>query len=72
MLELGNIQAGVLRPRPTPYAGTYIGVRIDDPAAGRDLLKRIIPLIPSAADSASPTRLAAALSYQGLRALGVP
>ena len=24
MLELDDIQSGVLRPRPTPYAATYI------------------------------------------------
>jgi len=30
MLELDDIQSGVLRPRPTPYAATYIGLRIDD------------------------------------------
>lgn len=75
MLELGNIQAGVLRPRPTPYAGTFIGVRIDDPAAGRELLKRLIPFIRSAADSTAPlgdAGLSLALTYHGLRALGVP
>jgi Dyp-type peroxidase family len=75
LLELGNIQAGVLHPRPTPYAGTYIGFRIDDQIAGRGLLKRLIPLIKSAADVTSPVAdagLSLALSYQGLRALGVP
>ena len=73
-LELHNIQSGVLRPRPTPYAGAYIGVRIDDPTAGRDLLKRLIPLVPSAADrpSSGDVPVAVALSYHGLRALGVP
>jgi len=29
MLELDDIQSGVLRPRPTPYAATYIVFRID-------------------------------------------
>jgi hypothetical protein len=28
-LELDDIQSGVLRPRPTPYAATYIVFRID-------------------------------------------
>lgn len=75
MLELDNIQAGVLSSRPTPYAATYIGVRIDDPAAGRELLKRLIPTLRSAADLTSPlgdAALSVALSYHGLRALGLP
>jgi hypothetical protein len=25
LLELDDIQSGVLRPRPTPYVATYIG-----------------------------------------------
>ena len=40
-MELDDIQSGVLRPRPTPYAATYIGLRIEDPAAGRELMKRL-------------------------------
>ncbi len=75
MLELSDIQRGVFSPRPSPYAGMYILLRIDDPAAGRVVLKRLTPLIASAADLTSPLGdawLAAALSYQGLKALGVP
>ena len=75
MLELGDIQRGVLGPRPSPYAGTYIFLRINDPAAGREALKRLTPLTASAADPTSPLGdawLAVALSYQGLKALGVP
>ena len=34
MLELDDIQSGVLSPRPTPYAATYILFRIDDRAPG--------------------------------------
>ena len=30
-LELDDIQAGALRPRPSPYAGAYFLLRIDDP-----------------------------------------
>jgi deferrochelatase/peroxidase EfeB len=33
-LELDDIQSGVLRPRPTPYAATYVLFRIDDRNAG--------------------------------------
>jgi Dyp-type peroxidase family len=75
MLDLADIQRGVLGPRPSPYAGAYIVLRFDDPTAGRALLKRLTPLIASAADLTSPIGdawLAVALSYQGLKALGVP
>ncbi len=75
MLDLADIQRGVLGPRPSPYAGAYILLRIDDPLAGRAVLKRLTPLIASAADLTSPLGdawLAVALSYQGLKALGVP
>ena len=41
MLELDDIQSGVLRPRPTPYAATYILLRIDDRKAGRELMRRL-------------------------------
>ena len=40
-LELDDIQSGVLRPRPTPYAATYIGFRIDDRKTGRELMQRV-------------------------------
>ena len=75
MLEFNDIQSGVLRPRPTPYAGTYIMLRIDDRAAGHQLLKRLTPAIASATDLTSPAGdawVAVALSYHGLKALGVP
>ena len=45
VLELGDIQAAALMPRPNPYAGTYVAVRIDDRRAGRELLRRLIPLL---------------------------
>jgi Dyp-type peroxidase family len=74
-LELDDIQSGVLRPRPTPYAGTYVVLRIDERAAGLELLKGLLPTIASAADPTSPAGdawVTLALSYQGLKALGVP
>lgn len=74
-LELDDIQSGVLRPRPTPYVATYIAFRIDDPKAGRDLLARISRVVTSAANPTSPladTSVSVALTYQGLKALGVP
>ena len=61
-------------PRPTPYAGTYQILRIDDRHAGRELLRRLIPYLASAAsfNPQDPVALGVALSYQGLKALGVP
>jgi Dyp-type peroxidase family len=74
-LELDDIQAGTLRGRPSPYAGVYILLRVDERRAGRELLHRLLPALASAADPADPTRqawLSAALTFQGLKALGVP
>ena len=73
-LELGDIQAAALMPRPHPYAGAYWAVRIDDRHAGRELLRRLIPLLePVAAfDPDRPVSLGVALSFAGLEALGVP
>ena len=74
-LELHDIQAGALYPRPSPYAGAYILLRIDERRAGRELLRRLIPVLDAAAGPADPNKqatLTAALSYQGLKALGVP
>lgn len=74
-LELDDIQSGVLRPRPTPYVATYIVFRIDDRKAGRDLMRRVSEVVTSAANPTSPladTWVSVALTYQGLKALGVP
>ena len=75
MLELADIQSGALHPRPTPYVGCYILIRIDDRRAGRELLKRLIPALAPATDPAHAGQeawVSAALTYQGLKALGVP
>lgn len=74
-LELDDIQSGVLRPRPTPYAATYLLLRIDEPGAGRELMRRLSGVVATAAHPTSPagdTWVSAALTYQGLVALGVP
>lgn len=71
-LELNHIQAGALRPRPKTYSGAYFLLRIDDRPAGREFLRRLIPALASAADPDRPAWLAASLSFQGLKALGVP
>jgi Dyp-type peroxidase family len=75
-LELDDIQAAVLYPRPSPYVGTLIFLRVDDRGEGREILRRLIPTLVTAAPSAhDPKRdawAAVALTYQGLKALGVP
>lgn len=73
-LELDDIQAAALMPRPNPYAGVYVAVRVEDRRAGRELLRRLIPLLDPVAtfDSARPVSLGVGLSYSGLEVLGVP
>ncbi|WP_432077104.1 Dyp-type peroxidase [Streptomyces wuyuanensis] len=73
-LELDDIQAGALMPRPNPYAGAFWGLRIDDRHAGRELLRRLIPLLKPASsfDPERPVSLGLSLTFTGLRALGVP
>ncbi|MBE7554707.1 MAG: Dyp-type peroxidase [Anaerolineales bacterium] len=71
-LELNDIQAGALRRRPTPYTGAYFLLRIDERQAGREFLRWLIPALASAADPEQQAWLAASLTFQGLKALGVP
>jgi deferrochelatase/peroxidase EfeB len=74
-LELDDIQSGVLRPRPTPFAATYVLIRIDDRAAGRALMRRLSEIVASAAHPESPasdTWVSASLTFAGLKSLGVP
>src|SRR5437762_13545418 len=74
-LELDDIQSGALHERPSPYVGRYILLRIDDRAAGRELVRRLLPLVDSGGPSADPGHdawLTVASTYQGLKALGVP
>src|SRR3954469_15364518 len=75
LLELEDIQSGVLRPRPTPYAATYILLRIDERRAGRELLRRLSDVVPSAAAPDRPGRdtwVSVAITFEGLKALGLP
>jgi Dyp-type peroxidase family len=74
-LELDDIQSGALHERPTPYVGTYLLLRIDDPRDGRELARRLAAVVDSGRPSADPARdawITVAFSYQGLKALGVP
>ncbi|MFJ2397985.1 Dyp-type peroxidase [Streptomyces sp. NPDC087843] len=74
-LELDDIQRGVLSPRPTPYAATYLAFRIDDRADGRELMRRAAAVVTSAGAPVSPlgdTWVSVAVTCHGLEALGVP
>jgi len=73
-LDLNEIQATVLRHRPAPYFGTHVLLGIDDAGAGREVLRRLIPHVDSAANwwSAADPWLSVGISYAGLEALGVP
>ena len=73
-LDLNEIQATILRPRPAPYFGTHVLLRIDEPPAGRELFRRLTPHIDSANSwwSAENPWLSVGISYAGLKSLGVP
>ncbi|MGN6105567.1 MAG: Dyp-type peroxidase [Kofleriaceae bacterium] len=74
-LELEDIQSGVLRPRPSPYAATYLVFRIDDPRAGRELMRRLSTVVATCAQPTSPAGeawVSVSLTYRGLAILGVP
>src|SRR5262249_21378755 len=75
VLELDDIQSGVLHPRPTPYAAAYFLIRVDDRKAGRELLRRMSSSITSAANPTKPgadAYVSIAFTFHGLKALGVP
>src|SRR5215470_12320489 len=74
MLDLHEIQATVLRLRPAPYVGSHVTLRVDDPRAGRELLRRLVSHVDSALNWWKPADawLSIAISYAGLEVLGVP
>lgn len=73
-LQLDDIQALILRARPEPYVGMHAMLHVDDAAGGRDLLRRLAPHIPAAADWTEELTAwtGVAISHAGLKALGVP
>jgi Dyp-type peroxidase family len=73
-LELDDIQAGALYERPSPYVGTYLLLRIDDQADGRELVRRLHRIASPATRAHAPneTSLTVAFTYHGLKALGLP
>ena len=73
-LQLDEIQALILRARPEPYVGLHAMLRVDQAEGGRDLLRRLAPHIPAAADWTEDLTAwtGVAISHAGLKALGVP
>src|SRR3569623_2524449 len=73
--DLDDIQAGAQHGRLSPYVGTYVLLRVNDPQDGRHLIRRLIPLLAparSVLDRTPSAWMTVAFTYQGLKALGVP
>ena len=73
-LELDDIQSGALQERPSPYVGRYLLLRIDDRAAGRELVRRLHAVVDAGREAhpVHDARATVAFTYQGLKQLGVP
>src|SRR5215470_499460 len=74
-LEMSDIQATALRPRPKPYCGEYVILRIDNAEQGREMLRRILPHVAPADEwwvPSLPGWLGIVFTFEGLKALGVP
>ena len=73
-LQLDDIQALILRSRPEPYVGIHSMIHVDEPAGGRDLLRRLADHIPAASGWTDEldSWTGVAISYDGLEALGLP
>src|SRR6201991_4497785 len=75
VVEASDIQATVLRPRPRPYRGEYVLLRVGDAKQGREMLRRIIPHVAPADEwweQTLPGWVGIAFTFEGLKALGVP
>src|SRR4051794_39543463 len=73
-LELDHIQSGALHERPSPYVGRYLLLRIDDRAAGRELVRRLHAVVDASRhpNEARDAWATVAFTYNGLKRLGVP
>lgn len=75
LLDLDDIQATALRPRPAPYRGQYVIVRISDAANGREMIRRLIPHVAPASKWWEPKLLGwlgIVITFAGMKALGLP
>jgi Dyp-type peroxidase family len=74
-VEASDVQATVLRPRPRPYRGEYVVLRIGSAEQGREMLRRLLPHVAPADEWWVPTLpgwLGISFTFEGLKALGVP
>jgi len=74
-VDLDDVQATVLRPRPSPYCGQYIIIKVNDAAQGRVMVERLIPHIAPANGWWDPSLmgwLGVVFTHAGLKALGLP
>jgi Dyp-type peroxidase family len=74
VLDTSDIQATVLRPRPSPYHGEYIILRVGDIGQGREMLRHVLPYVAPADqwwEPSLPGWLGIAFTFEGLKALGV-
>jgi Dyp-type peroxidase family len=74
-IEASDVQAIVLRPRPKPYLGEYVVLRIGDAEQGREMLRRILPHVAPSDQWWVPSLsgwLGISFTFEGLKALGVP
>jgi deferrochelatase/peroxidase EfeB len=75
VFDTSDMQAAVLRPRPSPYKGEYVVFHIDDATQGREMLRRIIPYVAPAEEwwvPSIPAWFGIVFTYHGLKALGLP
>jgi Dyp-type peroxidase family len=75
VLDTSDIQATVLRPRPSPYRGEYVLLRVGDPGQGREMLRRLLPYVAPADQwwvPSLPGWLGIVFTFEGLKALGLP
>lgn len=73
-LDFEDIQGTVLRHRPPNYRGAYLLYRVDRVGEAKASLRRVLPYVTSAAEweAPRPFTLNIVVTWNGLRALGVP
>lgn len=74
-LNYDDIQGIVLQERPTPYAGTYVLLSIDNQQDGNVMLQRLLDEVTTASQWNTPHEGAwvnVGFTYRGLQKLGLP
>ena len=73
-LDLEDIQSIILRTRPIPYFGTLALLKINTPSGGKEMIKKILPMVSSAKNwhENQDATVTVSFTYKGLEALGLP